>query len=149
MAENLRKIGIAVDVQTMEWSVFLNNVRDQAYDAVILGWVMPISDTDPYQIFHSSQSKDRGSNYVSFRNDRADELIEMNRKEFDPAKRTEYMREFQEILHEEQPYTFLYIPKSNILYHKRFQGVNVFPFRPGFDPKEFWVPNLMHKYSEM
>lgn len=149
MAENLRKVGIIADVQTMEWSVFLNNIRDQAFEAVILGWVMPISDTDPYQIFHSSQSVGRGSNYVGFNSPRADELIEMNRVEFDPEKRTKYIREFQEILHEEQPYTFLYIPKSNIVYHKRFQGVNIFPFRPGFDPKEWWVPSQIQKFAKM
>ncbi len=148
MAENMRKVGIDADVQTMEWSVFLNNVRDQKFDAIILGWVMPISDTDPYQIFHSSQAVGRGSNSVSFKNKRADELIELNRKEFDPEKRKQYMLEFQEILHEEQPYTFLYIPKSNIVYHKRFRGTTVFPFRPGYDPLEWWVPKQLQRYSE-
>ena len=148
MAEELRKVGIQSGVQTLEWSVYLNTVRDQQFDAIILGWVMPITGTDPYQIFHSSQSHDRGSNYVSFINERADELIELNRREFDEQKRTEYMLEFQEILHEEQPYTFTYIPTSNIIYHKRFRGVNVFSFRPGFDPLEWWVPTVYHKYSK-
>jgi len=148
MAENLRKEGIEADVQTMEWAVFLNNVRDRAFDSIILGWVMPITDTDPYQIFHSSQAVGRGSNYVGFKNDRADELIELNRKEFDQAKRIEYIREFQEILHEEQPYTFLYVPTSNFLSHKRIKGVDVFPFRPGFDPEEWWIPNQLHIYSD-
>ncbi len=147
MSENLRRVGIKADVQTMEWAVFLNNVRDHKFDAVILAWVMPITDTDPYQIFHSSQAVGRGSNTVSFKNDRADELIELNRKEFDPEKRKAYIREFQEILHEEQPYTFLYIPMSNFVYHKRFKGVNVYPFRPGFDPLEWWVPQQIQKYS--
>ena len=148
MAENLRKVGIKADVQQMEWAVYLNNVRDQKFDAIILGWVMPITDSDPYQIFHSSQAVGRGSNSISFKNDLADELIELNRKEFDSEKRKEYMLEFQEILHEEQPYTFLYIPKSNFVYHKRFKGVEVYPFRPGFEPKEWWVPTQMQKYTK-
>ena len=148
MAEELRMVGIKADVQQMEWAVYLNTVRDHNFDAVILSWVMPISDTDPYQVFHSSQAVGRGSNANSFRNDRADELIELNRREFNPEIRKAYMLEFQEILHEEQPYTFLYIPKSNFVYHKRFKGVNVYPFRPGFDPKEWWVPTSLHRYGK-
>ena len=49
-------------------------------------------------------------NSISFKNSRVDELIEMNRKEFDSKVRMIYMREFQEILHEEQPYTFVVVP---------------------------------------
>ncbi|NQU67521.1 MAG: hypothetical protein HQ510_06225 [Candidatus Marinimicrobia bacterium] len=148
MAENLRKVGIDADVQTLEWAVFLDNARDHRFDVLILGWVMPITDTDPYQIFHSSQATGRGSNSVSFKNDRADELIELNRTEFDASKRKAYIREFQEILHEEQPYTFLYVPMSNFVYHKRISGVEVFPFRPGFDPLEWWVPTTLHEYTK-
>ncbi|MFQ6609334.1 MAG: ABC transporter substrate-binding protein [Fidelibacterota bacterium] len=148
MSENLRKVGIDADVQTMEWAVFLDNVRDHRFDSIILGWVMPITDTDPYQIFHSSQAVGRGSNSVSFKNARADELIEMNRTEFDAEKRKAYIREFQEILHEEQPYTFLYVPTSNFVFHKRIHGVEVYPFRPGFDPQEWWVPTALHKYAK-
>lgn len=148
MVEEMRKVGIDADLQTMEWSVFLNNVRDHKFDAIILGWAMPITDSDPYQIWHSSQAENRGSNSISFKNERVDELIEKNRKEFDSKVRKEYMLEFQEILHEEQPYTFVVVPKSNISYHKRFRGIEIYPFRPGYDLREWWVPKTLQKYSK-
>ena len=47
-----------------------------------LGW-----ETDPYQIWHSSQAVDKGSNFVGFKDAEADKLIEEARKEFDPEKR--------------------------------------------------------------
>lgn len=147
LAENCRKIGIKVDVQQLEWSIFLDQVHAQKFEAIILGWVMSITDPDPYQIWHSTQAKGEGSNSVSFLNDRVDELIEMNRQEFDAEKRIEYMREFQEILHEEQPYTFVYVSKSNMLFHKRFKDAKIYPFRPGYDPFEWWVPLEIQKYS--
>jgi len=147
MVEELRKVGIKADLQQQEWAVYLDNVRDHKFDAIILGWVMPITDTDPYQIWHSSQATGRGSNSISFQSARADELIELNRREFNPQKRAEYMKEFQEILHEEQPYTFLYVPMTNFSYHKRFRGVEIYPFRPGYDPSEWWVPRELQKYS--
>ena len=65
---------------------------------MILGWVFGIDEPDPYQVFHSSQAISRGSNSVSFNHKRADELVELNRKEFDADKRKKYMYEFQEIL---------------------------------------------------
>ncbi|MBC8198169.1 MAG: hypothetical protein H8E60_09815 [Candidatus Marinimicrobia bacterium] len=148
MVEEMRKVGIDADLQTMEWSVFLNNVRDHKFDAIILGWAMPITDSDPYQIWHSSQAENRGSNSISFKNERVDELIEKNRKEFDSKVRKKYMLEFQEILHEEQPYTFVVVPKSNISYHKRFRGIEIYPFRPGYDLREWWVPKTLQKYSK-
>ena len=148
LAENCRKVGIKVDVQQLEWSIFLDQVHAQKYEAIILGWAMSITDPDPYQIWHSSQSKGEGSNSGSFIHKRADELIEMNRQEFDPEKRIEYMREFQEILHEEQPYTFVYVSKSNMLFHKRFQGAKIYPFRPGYDPFEWWIPPEIQKYTQ-
>jgi peptide/nickel transport system substrate-binding protein len=148
MVEELRKVGINAGLQTMEWSVYLDNVRDHKFDAIILGWVMSIKDTDPYQIFHSSQAVGRGSNSISFKNDRADELIELNRKEFNADIRKKYMFEFQDILHEEQPYTFVVIPKSNLSYHKRFKDVIIYPFRPGFDLREWWSPIPLQKYSK-
>ena len=148
MVEELRKVGIDADLQTMEWSVFLDYVRDHEFDAIILGWAMSITDSDPYQIWHSTQAESRGSNSISFKNKRVDELIEKNRREFNADVRMQYMREFQEILHEEQPYTFVVIPMSNISYHKRFRGVNIYPFRPGYDLREWWVPKTLHKYTK-
>ena len=148
MVEELRKVGIAADVHTMEWSVYLDNVRDHKFDAMILGWVFGVDSPDPYQVFHSSQAIGRGSNSVSFKNDRADKISELNRKEFDGSKRIDLMLEFQEILHEEQPYTFLVCSKNHLVHHKRFKGINIYPFRPGYDLKEWWVPSAIQKYSK-
>mgnify|MGYP001430526379 FL=1 len=92
MTEELRKVGIKANLQTMEWSVYLDNVRDHKFDAIILGWVFSITGPDPYQVWHSSQAKSRGSNSISFSHPRVDELVELNRREFDLDKRNMYGR---------------------------------------------------------
>jgi len=89
-------------------------------------------ESDPYQIWHSSQAEGKGSNFVGFKNKRADELIEKARTEFDKQKRIELYREFSRIVHEEQPYTFLFCAKSLIAVSNRFQNVKVYPL--GIDP---------------
>ena len=45
-----------------------------------LGWSLGV-ESDPYQLWHSSQAEE-GSNFVGFKNPRADILIEQAREEF-------------------------------------------------------------------
>ncbi len=51
---------------------------------------------------------------ISYKNPRVDEILELYRREFDPQKRIELYKEFQEILNDEQPYTFLYVRKTRV-----------------------------------
>jgi peptide/nickel transport system substrate-binding protein len=104
-----------------------------------LGW-----DTDPYQLWHSSQA-DKGSNFVGFRNEEADRLIEAARKEFDPQKRRQMYYRFSKILYEEQPYTFLFTTDALVAVARRFQNVVVTPM--GLVPRQWWVLKDAQKYG--
>jgi peptide/nickel transport system substrate-binding protein len=90
--------------------------------------------SDPYQLWHSSQSREKGSNYVGFVNQRADEIMELNRVEFDPARREALMHEFQRIVVDEQPYTFLWLMHYPSVYNKRLGNLRFFTIRPGYHP---------------
>ncbi len=148
LTDEFRKVGIRARVQKLEWATFLQQIRSHQFDATILGWVADPIPSDPYQIWHSSQALNRGSNYVGFINKRVDELLEKNRREFDPQKRIAYMREFQRIIHEEQPYTFLWSPDYPAAYHRRFQNVHFYPVRPGYWANTWWVPLPLQRYRE-
>jgi peptide/nickel transport system substrate-binding protein len=89
---------------------------------------------------------DRGSNYVSFKNAEADKLIENARTEFDQEKRKQLYWRFQEIIQDEQPYTFLFYPQETAAYHKRFQNVVWMPNRPSYDLNSWFVPKGAQKY---
>ena len=62
--------GIEVLLDPFEWSVFSQKVKDRDFDAVSMGWGGNVEE-DPYQIWHSSQIGNGGSNYVGFRNSRS------------------------------------------------------------------------------
>lgn len=147
ISDECRKLGVEAKLKRLEWSVFLDNLRTRNFDAYIGGWVNDPIDSDPYQIWHSSQADNKGSNYVSFRVPRADELLEKNRTEFDVEKRRAYMREFQQIIVDEQPYTFLWSPLYPSAYNKRLQNVRYSFVRPGYNPTQWWVPKGQWKYS--
>jgi peptide/nickel transport system substrate-binding protein len=138
MKENLRKLGIDMTVRELEWATFLENINDRKFDACSLGWGTPI-ESDPYQIWHSSQSENRGSNLVGFVNAAADHLIEQSRVTLDDAARRKLFFELHRIQHEQQPYLFMYTEPNLGIYDKRFRGVKFYRVRPGWDLSEWYL----------
>ncbi len=143
LQENLKGVGIKMEIRKLEWAVFVQRVDEHNFDACTMGWSLGW-DTDPYQLWHSSQA-DKGSNFVGFRSEEADRLIEAARQEFDPPKRRLLFNRFSEILHEEQPYTFLFTTDALVAVARRFQNVEVYPM--GLTPREWWVPKELQKYK--
>jgi peptide/nickel transport system substrate-binding protein len=146
LQDELRRYGIAAAVRELDWTIFLGDVKTRKFDAVILGWAMSVSEPDAYQVWHSSQSANNGSNHIAYKNARVDQILEQYRGEFDSEKRIELYREFQQILSEEQPYTFLFVGKSVVAVEKRIRGVEVLPV--GLNPIEWWVPRALQKYGD-
>jgi len=144
--EDLSKVGIDMSIRFLEWSVFLENVEDQRFDATWLGWGLGTAE-DPYQIWHSSSALSRGSNHVSFINAEVDSICVAGRTEFDVEKRKQLYIRLQEILHDEQPYTFMFTNLTGIAYDKRFKSVRWRPFRPAIPLEEFTVPTAEQKYA--
>lgn len=143
LKEEMDKAGIRMNIRKIEWAVFVQRLNERKFDAVTLSWSMGV-ETDPYQIWHSSQKSSGGSNFVGFDNAEADRLIEEARQEFDSEKRTKLYKKFANIIHDEQPYTFLFCGKSPIAINKRFENVNVYPL--GVDFLEWYVPAELQKY---
>ena len=147
--EDLRKIGVILEPQQMEWATFLERIKDRDYEAATLGWSLSL-DPDPYMIWHSSQIKE-GLNYVNYSNPEVDRLIEEGRTTFNVKKRTELYHRIHQILADEQPYTFMFHSPSLVAVDRRFQdvklsnqGLGLFLYNPG--QLNWWVPKDMQKY---
>jgi peptide/nickel transport system substrate-binding protein len=145
--DEFKKAGIDASFRGIDWSIMLEKVKKFDYDAVILGWTgggaLP---PDAYQIWHSSQAIAGGSNFVNFKNDEVDQILEAYRLEFDAPKRKLLYDRFQEILYDEQPYTFLYTSESIIAWDRRFRGVTWYPGL-GSDLSEWWVPLAVQRHQ--
>jgi peptide/nickel transport system substrate-binding protein len=144
LQENLKDIGIRMEIRKLEWAVFIQRIQQHDFDACTLGWSLGW-EQDPYQLWHSSQAKD-GSDFVGFKNAEADRIIEEARREFDAAKRHQMYKRLDEIIHEEQPYTFLFTTEALVAVSRRFQNVNVYPM--GLYPREWWVPENLQRYKD-
>lgn len=109
---DLKKIGISVDVLMFEWAVFISKyINKKDFDATVLGWSMGY-DYDQYQIWHSSQTGAGMLNFVSYKNEQVDRLLNLARSEFDREKVKESCWELQKIIYEDQPYLFVNVPES-------------------------------------
>lgn len=114
-----KELGIDVKFEVYEWSVFLKNfINAKAFDACILGWSLS-PDPDDYQIWHSSQIE-KGFNFISYRNPEVDRLWEEGRREYDIEKRKAIYWRINELMAEDQPYTFLYVPLGIAALQKKF-----------------------------
>jgi ABC-type transport system substrate-binding protein len=122
-----KKIGVKVNTQVFEWAVFLGDfVNTGDFDAVVLGWSMGI-DPDLYQIWHSSQSGPQQLNFVGYNSQRADELIVRIRQEYNRDRQRQLTHELHRLIHEDQPYTFLYAPLSTRVLDKKIVLVDQNP----------------------
>jgi peptide/nickel transport system substrate-binding protein len=133
IAESLRKVGIKAEVQAIEWTVFLDRLRDHNFDARYGSWQSDPYENDSYQLYHSSQAKNRGSNYDGWASPRADALLEAIRKELDETKRYEMQREFQRVYYEEQPEACMWVPENPTVWVNRFDNVWFYSVRPGYN----------------
>jgi peptide/nickel transport system substrate-binding protein len=123
---DLGKAGIKVETSRLEWAVFMERLRKHEFDACSLLWQL-YPRSDPYQIWNSSEIAG-GSNYISFKSDEVDKLLEAARGEFDDHKRVALYKRFAEILHAEQPYTMLFNRYNLSLVRKSFGGVYSTPY---------------------
>ena len=144
LKDELGRIGVEIIPDPYEWSVLLPMLSDRKFDAMVMGWGGDIVE-DQYQIFHSSQVGNRGSNYVGFKNARADELLEQIRRTIDPEKSDALCHQLDRLIHEQQPYTFLFTRPTFRAVDKRFQNVKI--HKLGLNYFEWYVPKENQKYK--
>jgi len=143
----LADVGITVKIRILEWSAFVTNfINKRRFDAVILGWTIPL-DPDAYDVWHSSKTKPEELNFISYNNPEADKMLEKGRSTFDQKERKKYYDRFQEILAEDQPYTFLYVPEALIITHNRFRGIEPAPIGLEYNFIKWYVPKDEQKYT--
>lgn len=103
--DDLATIGVEMRVETIPWGQMLQRCyRERDFDA-FTGIVAAAWSIDFYNRFHSAAIVD-GSNYVGLRNDELDVLTDRYRKVVDDGELEKIARRVQEILSDEQPYTF-------------------------------------------
>jgi len=130
----------------VEWAAFIKEfVNKGRFDAVILGWTIPL-EPDEYAVWHSDNAKPGGLNFVGYKNAEVDALLVKARSTPDQEERKALYARFQEILQEEQPYSFLFVPYALPAVQARFRGVEAALAGIMHNFPEWWVPAAEQRY---
>jgi peptide/nickel transport system substrate-binding protein len=146
LKDNLAKAGVIMELEPIEWSVFDARVKGRDFDALCMAWSGGI-ESDIWQMFHSSQIANAADNFTSYRNPELDRLIDEARESVDEKKRMPLWQACHRILHEDQPYTFLYSRKATMFIDGRIR--NVEQTKMGLnDRTEWFVPAALQIRKE-
>lgn len=138
--EDMKKVGIVMNINKVEWSVYIQRLEQKKFDVVSLGWSLGL-DGDPSQIWHSSMADvEASSNHIGFKNKEVDELLEKLKVCFDDKERIQICHEIHRVLNEEQPYTFLFCPDKLVGINNRYENVRLFSKYPIIPDDIMWIP---------
>ncbi len=141
----LKAVGINVQIRTVEWAAFIKEFVDTGrFDTVILGWTIG-QDPDIFEVWHSSKARSGGLNFTRYINPEIDALLEAGRATPDMEKRKKLYYQMQEIMAQEQPYCFLFVPYALPVIQSRFQGIA--PALAGimYNFDDWWVPKKLQR----
>ncbi len=135
--EQLRRIGVEVEPQVLEINALSEQLDDGSYDAALFGYGMDTS-LDLHSVFHSG-SVGEGNNIARYRNPEVDRLIETIRRTPDILKARPQLYELQEILHRDQPFTYLWESQRLHGASRRLQNIQSNILFSLFDLEEWWM----------
>ncbi len=139
LQQNLEQVGVRLNVRPMESTVLQQLTQERKFEAYFGGWG---AGTDP-DTSENIWATGAGRNFTSYSNPEVDRLFAEGRRELDREKRAEKYARIQEILYEDQPYTWLYWRNSFYGFSKDLRGYVFSPrgpyhYSPGFS--SLWMP---------
>jgi len=145
--KDLKAIGINVNIRVIEWAAFIKNfINKRNFEACLLGWSIGI-DPNQIDIWNSKKIGESELNFIHYQNPEVDKLLELGASTYDPDERKKYYDRFQEIIAEDQPYTFLFVQQSLPIISGRFHGIEPAPIGIGYDFIRWYVPKPLQKYT--
>jgi ABC-type transport system substrate-binding protein len=128
MQQQLREVGIALDIRSYEFATFFADVQHGAFQMYGLRWIGGNEDPDIFEYaFHSSKFPPNGANRDYYSNPRVDTLIDKARREIDPRVRKPLYAEVQQVLAKDLPYINLWYLDNVLVRTKRVRGVKLNP----------------------
>jgi peptide/nickel transport system substrate-binding protein len=126
--QQLRQVGIVLDIRTFEFATFFSDVTRGAYQVHSLRWVGGNEDPDIFEyVFHSAKFSPHGANRTYYANPRVDALIDQARAELDQNTRKQIYAEIQQILAEDLPYINLWYFENVMVHTRRVKNLTLNP----------------------
>ena len=146
LKDSYAKVGIELIPDPLQWAVFTDRLGNKNFDTICLGWTAGI-ENDVYQMFDSANAGPGGDNFMSYKNPEFDQAVEQARRTIDENARMPLWRKAHAIIHDDQPYFFLWFGKTLAFMDKRIQNVHL--TRLGLDDRSEWfVPAAQQHWGK-
>lgn len=125
--QNLREVGIDLDVRTYEFATLFADVLKGNFQMYVLQWTAgSLADPDILRrVFHSKQVPPEGFNRGHFSDPRVDALLDEAASSADEARRLELFQQVQRLIAVELPYISLWNKTNFIIAQQSLAGVRV------------------------
>jgi peptide/nickel transport system substrate-binding protein len=126
--QQLREVGIALDIRSFEAATFFSDVTHGEFQVYSLRWLGANEDPDIFAYaFDSARIIPNGANRQYYSNPHVDTLIAKASTELDQNARKQDYAEIQQILAEDLPYINLWYFDNVMVYSKRVRGLEMNP----------------------
>jgi peptide/nickel transport system substrate-binding protein len=128
LQQQLREVGIALDIRTFEFATFFSDVTHGLFQLYSLRWIGGNEDPDIFEyVYHSDKFPPNGANRSFYSNPRLDKLIDRARTELDQNTRKQLYAEIQRILADDLPYINLWYQDNLLIHSKRVRNITLNP----------------------
>lgn len=138
---NLKDIGVKMELENMEFTALMDKVvANHDFELYLMGNNLSL-DPDPKPYWHSTSASDEKGNSAwnisSFKNEKADQLIEQGISVSDQKQRKEIYSQFGKLLNDEVPWAYLYSQNIRKAYNPHLKDFKPYTFND-FDNVKNW-----------
>ncbi len=119
---DLRAIGVDCDLRVLEFGAYTDRILATEFDAAFVEWKVN-TKVDLTGMFHSRSVRPKGFNFGSYRNVRVDSLIDQAVSIPDRERARPLWNRVQQLIYDDQPYTFIAVPQEITALDDRFCNV--------------------------
>ncbi len=128
LQQQLREVGIALDIRSFEFATFYSDITKGAYQLHSLRWVGGNLDPDIFEyVFATKSFAPKRANRTFYSNPKVDELIEKSHATLDQQQRKLLFDQIQQIVAQDLPYINLWYYDNVIVHTKRVRGIELNP----------------------
>ncbi len=129
LQQQLRAVGISLDIRSYEFATFYSDVTKGAFQLYSLRWVGGSNqDPDVFEnVFDSASFAPKRANRGYYSNPEADRLIALGRRTVDLPTRTVAYHNLQALLNQDLPYIHLWWADNVVVHTRRLTGLTISP----------------------
>jgi len=126
LQQQLREVGVALDIRTFEFATFYSDVQKGAFQLFSLRWVGGNEDPDIFEhVFSSKSFPPKRGNRGYYSNPKVDDLIDDARSTVDRERRKRDYDAIQHIVAEDLPYVNLWYYDNVLVHTARVRNLEV------------------------